>query len=746
LTETIWFVNLKLVYNKIFVNYNYNMPIEIKKQLMPLNRKDDLQGQMRELLKIHYGFKDYRPGQAEVINNILAGKSTVVIMPTGGGKSLCYQLSALILEGITMVISPLIALMKDQVDSLERIGIPATFINSSLTLAECYDRLEKVKNGRFKLLYIAPERFYNNEFKNALAGIKVSLFAIDEAHCISQWGHDFRPSYLKLKEIIKFAGQPPVMALTATATPEVRADIIKQLDLENPEIVITGFSRPNLQFGVIQADEGRKPEYVMDAISSVPGQSGIIYVGTRARADELLSYLLQNNIEAVSYHAGMEAEDRRWVQENFMNGKANVIVATNAFGLGIDKKDIRFVIHYDMPGTVEAYYQEAGRAGRDGRPSFCLMLYNSRDRYLQEFFIKGDNPPPEVILKIYETLLNYNSDKVLITYAELGEMITESMPDMAIGTALKFLEREGYILRSREKAGSAYLKFNSDFDAIVNSLGPRAKIQIEILNKLNGKFFSELKNGWDINFEEAAEIINVKKDSIIRLVRKLSDEGLVEYRPPFRGTEINILKRAELENVDIDFTAHKNKLKKAYEKLDQIEEYVYNFGCRQKYILNYFGEKDVENCGKCDSCLTKNGYLRKHEPPRKKILSRWHRGAAGKKTGNFAMSENLAPKAKLSTKLTQLDTLELYNNGLSIDKIAEQRGLKESTISAHLGYLIEKGLIKNIDKLVAPKQQNIIIKAIKKAGREKLTPIKEELGDKASWDEIRYVVAKMKAK
>lgn len=708
------YVNLKLVYLKKKVNMD-------KKQ------------QLLDLLKIHYGFNNFRPGQEKVIDNILAGKDTVVIMPTGGGKSLCYQLPALVLDGVTLVISPLIALMKDQVDGLQKNNIPATFINSAISQAETFSRLEAVKQGQYKLLYVAPERFYSSEFMAALKSIKVSLFAIDEAHCISQWGHDFRPSYLKLKSAIELLGKPIVVALTATATLEVREDIIKQLGIDDANLVITGFSRPNLQFGVINTQDSRKPQFVLDALNSAPNGTGIIYVGTRSRADELLQVLLGHNIKAVSYHAGMDPADRQWVQENFMTGQAKVIVATNAFGLGINKKDIRFVIHYDMPGTIEAYYQEAGRAGRDGQPSFCLLLYSPRDRYLQEFFIKGDNPAPEMILEIYEVLKDKamehdpegEAGSVLITYSELAGELSDKVPEMAVGTGLKILEREGYIKRSHEHVGQAYVKLKIKNYELRNTFTAKQKKSSELLEKLLGKYGHELEIGWYVNLEEAAEVLNVKKDSLSRLIKKLSDLNLIEYLPPFRGTELKILKRVDAKDVKLDIAALRHKEKHAYKKLDLMESYVYHYDCRQKYILDYFGDLEARSCAKCDNCLT----------------------------GKMSDVEKVQIKTKhekkashLSTKLTQLETLELWNKGMKIEEIAAARELTAETIVNHLCFLTEKGLGVNIDKLVSPVKQKKIIAAVKTVGPAKLTTIRELLGNDFSWDEIKLTLAKIKSR
>ena len=690
--------------------------------------------QLLDLLKLHYGFSNLRPGQDQAINNILEGKSTLVIMPTGGGKSLCYQLPSLVLDGITIVVSPLISLMKDQVDSLHKIGIPATFINSSLTQEQTQTELNKIKNNYYKLIYIAPERFYSNEFINILSQVKVSLFAIDEAHCISQWGHDFRPSYTRLAKAVELIGNPTIIALTATATIEVKEDIVKQLKLEKPEYIITGFARPNLSFNIVQARDAQKNQIILDYLWKETNKSGIIYAGTRKKVNELLSILSSANIDAVGYHAGMDPAERNNVQNNFMRGNANIVVATNAFGMGIDKSNIRFVIHYSLPGTLEAYYQEVGRAGRDGLPSNCILFFNPRDRILHEFFIKGDNPPPSTIEELYQALISQDSDTVLATYADLKSEITEDIPEMAIGTSLKLLEREGYIKRANEKSSNAFFKLNTSIEDAISNLGARAKKSIQTITTLHNHLKDDLINGTEIDFFTTPKQINTTKDSLVRVLKKLTDLGVAEYTPPFRGTEIQILKRIDPADLSLDYQAMKSKLKQAYSKLDTIENFIYDLNCRQKFILNYFGDKNSYSCGKCDNCQSTSTYQR----PKKQYFNDFK--TKEEPTIEIKLSK---PQNLITTKLTQLKTLELWQDEQTVKEIAKERDLKEETIINHLCYLIEKKLIKSkdIQPLLSTKKQIIIEKILKKIGTETLTPIKQALPNSITWEEIKLAIA-----
>ena len=340
----------------------------------------------REVLKEYYGYDSFRERQEEIITSILDGKDVVTIMPTGGGKSICYQVPALILDGLTIVISPLISLMKDQVDNIKNMGIKSAYINSTLSENEIKSILNDVIKNEVKILYVAPERLESTEFLNLITRVKISQIAVDEAHCISQWGHDFRSSYRRISKFIDLLVYRPIItAFTATATDEVRRDIINLLRLNEPKIFITGFDRKNLKITIEKAVV--KKQYILDYINSSEGASGIIYCATRKDVDIIYEMLIANNIKGERYHAGLNDEERRLAQERFIYDQANVMVATNAFGMGIDKPDIRYVIHYNMPKSLEGYYQEIGRAGRDGEESECIMLFSPSDVQTQRYII-----------------------------------------------------------------------------------------------------------------------------------------------------------------------------------------------------------------------------------------------------------------------------------------------------------------------------------------------------------------------
>lgn len=340
----------------------------------------------KQILQKFYGYEDFRPGQKKVVESLLNRNDTVAIMPTGAGKSICFQIPALLFEGVTLVISPLISLMKDQVDSLRQLGIAAVYINSSISKAQLYKDLQDISAGFYKIIYIAPERLTPEYLPNSFENLNISMVAVDEAHCLSQWGHDFRPSY---RNILNFTNslriKPIISAFTATATPEVKTDIINLLGLKQPNIFVTGFDRPNLYFSVLRGEV--KDKFVIDYVKKHQDEAGIIYVGTRKDVDALQVLLEIKGIKAGRYHAGMTDEERNQMQEDFLYDNLSVMVATNAFGMGIDKPNVRYVIHYNMPKNMEAYYQEAGRAGRDGLSGNCILLYSPQDTQLQKFLI-----------------------------------------------------------------------------------------------------------------------------------------------------------------------------------------------------------------------------------------------------------------------------------------------------------------------------------------------------------------------
>jgi ATP-dependent DNA helicase RecQ len=402
----------------------------------------------RTRLQEWFGFDDFRPAQRQVVDRVLAGGNVLAVMPTGSGKSLCFQLPGLMLPGLTLVVSPLIALMKDQVDHLRKLGLPAAVVNSTVSYDAQRMRLEQAARGEIKLLYVAPERFQNSDFRATLRRTRVSLFAVDEAHCVSMWGHDFRPDYLRLHPVISELGNPPVVALTATATPAVRSDIIEQLRMQGAMQVVSGFDRPNLYLQV------REVATVNEKIRSIAalcswGKTGIVYAGTRRNVEEIHRSLQRHGVKAVAYHAGLSVQQRKKVQDTFMSGETGVIVATNAFGMGIDRPDVRFVVHSDIPDSLEAYYQEIGRAGRDGQPAQGLLLFNYADKWIPELFIDASNPAPDFLKEVYGRLLNC---KEPVIAGDWWKRLAGRM-DQRFHSAITILQRAGYVQRIQTADG-----------------------------------------------------------------------------------------------------------------------------------------------------------------------------------------------------------------------------------------------------------------------------------------------------
>jgi len=533
----------------------------------------------------------------------MAGEDCMCVMPTGGGKSLCYQLPAVARPGVTLVISPLIALMKDQVDGLAKLGIGASFVNSSLPFEEQRDRLRRLAAGEYDLFYVAPERLRNAGFLAAIRDVKLQLLAVDEAHCISQWGHDFRPDYARLGQFRMRLGSPQTIALTATATPQVRDDISKQLGLDEPKIFVSGFARQNLRFEVSDVPSGtEKDRELVDFLGSNPG-AGIIYCSTRKRCEEVVEMLSARIKRAVAlYHAGLMQDERRRVQESFMSGRTPIVAATNAFGMGIDKANLRFVIHYNMPGSLEAYYQEAGRAGRDGDESRCLLLYSGSDRHIQEYFIENSYPSREIVRKVYDYLRSIQQDPIELTLAEIKERLELQIGPDGVSVCEQLLEKAAAIERLDSAQNQASLRIVSELPTLVDLVPKEAKVRRRVLQaaeKIVGDLRSER-----VYFppRQLATLAELEWDSVARALRELNKLEAFDYVPPFRGRAIHMLTRDPFHTLDIDFAEMERRKAAEYAKLQRVVQFATTRGCRQLAITRYFGDSSRDACRICDNC------------------------------------------------------------------------------------------------------------------------------------------------
>ncbi|WKW12279.1 ATP-dependent DNA helicase [Pseudogemmatithrix spongiicola] len=564
----------------------------------------------RQLLRERFAYPDFRPGQTEAVESVLAGRDTLVILPTGGGKSLCYQVPALVLDGLTVVISPLISLMKDQVDALVARGIPATFINSTLTQAEVSSRMAAVQRGEVKLLYLAPERFDVGRMADRLREIGVTLLAIDEAHCISEWGHDFRPSYLRVKDVRKRLGNPPTVALTATATPEVREDIARQLELRDPTVVITGFDRTNLSYHVIPAkNDAAKDETLVELLRehlSMHGEGvAIVYASTRKTVERIAQLLTKAKLPALGYHAGLDDEHRADVQDAFMSERVRVIVATNAFGMGIDKPNVRLVVHYAMPGTLEAYYQEAGRAGRDRAPATAVLLHAFPDRFTHEFFIKGALPERETVSAVYDALVKLADRAGLVEAGapQLAATARGKVSDREAESAMRILQRGGALAVADASRTMAQVRLLAAPERIKAELSEDAHgLELALLRALWKRAGAALHTGIVANLDAMPPGIGGAMGAV-PLLDALQARQMLVWKRLGEGLTLTDPKRP-LKDWPVDWAGLDRRRQGELRKLEAVQQYAYTKYCRRGFVLRYFGDPAAKpRCDNCDVCL-----------------------------------------------------------------------------------------------------------------------------------------------
>lgn len=618
----------------------------------------------QQSLQQRWGFPSFRPGQDEVIQSVLDGKNTMVLFPTGGGKSLCYQVPATVLDGLTIVISPLVALMQDQVQQLNDRGISATFVNSAISSWEIEQRFANARNGMYDLLYCSPERLKTTLWEAEQPNLDIDLIAIDEAHCISEWGHDFRPSYREIRPSLEaIADEVTWIALTATATPEVRDDIQKSLELEDPVIVSKGFERPNLKWWVSQTEQ--KEKKLLQAVQkAAKSGSGLIYGGTRRNCEDLSQKIEQRlGIKTKAYHAGIDSVDRNAIQEEWIDGTTPLVVATNAFGMGIDKADCRYVIHYEMPYSLESYYQEAGRAGRDGEESFPLLLFKPADAIIAEERIKDSYPQKEQLQQMYDVLCDHlnlavgsemeSKEEVSINALEKRSGISSRK----VRSSLKVLNQLGIIEMIEYISPQVGVQFLVSQDYIRNQIETlenqqKAAFLDTLFRQFGGEAFSRKKY---LEFDYIQRKLNVSPNAVLKGLQVLQDrDHMIAFESIGELPLIHLVdeRQSTLQLSKDELEKHRNNLLK---KLEYMKGYVETESCREVYIRRYFGEEKVSDCGHCDNCLKASSSV--------DLLS----------NANFQQVKSI-----------------LTDGAKTINQISDDCGLAESSVKKLLSYLIRE--------------------------------------------------------
>ncbi|MDY0849519.1 DNA helicase RecQ [Bacillus thuringiensis] len=693
----------------------------------------------QELLASYFGYSSFRRGQDETIKNVLDGKDTVCIMPTGGGKSICYQIPALVFEGTTLVISPLISLMKDQVDTLVQNGISATYINSSISIAEANQRIQLAKQGHYKLLYVAPERLDSMEFVDQLIDMKIPMIAIDEAHCISQWGHDFRPSYLHIHRILDYLPEKPlVLALTATATPQVRDDICNTLEINKENTIMTTFERENLSFSVIKGQD--RNAYLADYIRQNQKESGIIYAATRKVVDQLYEDLMKAGVSVSKYHAGMSDIDRNEQQELFLRDEVSVMVATSAFGMGIDKSNIRYVIHYQLPKNMESYYQEAGRAGRDGLDSTCILLYSSQDVQVQRFLIDqstGESRFSNELEKLQNMTDYCHTEQCLQSFIlqYFGEEPKEDCgrcgnctdnresidvtreSQMVLSCMIRTNQRFGKQMIAQVLTGSKnkkVIEFNFHTLPTYGLLSNRSVKEVsEFIEFLISDELIAVEHGTypTLKVTEKGKEVLLGKENVLRKER-VETRQIVQDHPLFEVLREVRKEIAQGEGVPPFVIFSDQTLKDMCVKMPQSDSELLTVKGIGEYKLVKYGSHFLQAV---QHFIEENPNYA--ETIKTEVVS--ERKKSGKASAN-----------------SHLETYEMYKQGIDLNEIAKERNLSRQTIENHLIRCYEDGMEVDWKSFVPAEYESLIETAVQNADGG-LKSIKEQLPNEVSYFMIR---------